>query len=79
MKFCPDCESILMPKKNKKELYCRVCDKTFSIKDEKEKLEYKIGRKITRNLKSKTLVLERKTRKVITEEDRRGYYFFQST
>ncbi|MHA1730217.1 MAG: hypothetical protein ACTSWY_16020 [Promethearchaeota archaeon] len=82
MKFCPDCESILLPRKKKNELYCKVCDKIFKMDKEKSKTEseYRIQRKMTRDLIPKTAVIHKKEKKhSITEEDRRGFEFSQST
>ena len=36
MQFCENCGNILLPKKRTETLYCKVCDKTFPLKEKKE-------------------------------------------
>jgi len=72
MEFCPDCDNILIPKKdNPASLYCKVCEKTIIIKD-KPKEEYKISHKLRHTAASSNVFVKRK-KVVITEEDRRGF------
>ena len=35
MQFCKECGNILLPKKRTNELFCKVCDKTFPLKEKK--------------------------------------------
>ena len=73
MQFCPDCESILLPKRNSKDLFCRVCNKTF--KAEKGKADYKMQSKIEKDrIRAKTAIVEERRRsKSISDEERRAY------
>lgn len=76
VQFCPDCESILLPKRNSTDLFCRVCNKTF--KAEKDKADYKMKSQIDRDsknrIRSKTAVVEtgRHTQS-ISEDERRAF------
>ncbi|MBN2157474.1 MAG: hypothetical protein JW776_15620 [Candidatus Lokiarchaeota archaeon] len=72
MQFCPDCESILLPKRNSNELYCRVCKKTFKVEGNPD---YKIKSKIEKDrVRSKTAIVEeRKHSQAISEEERRAF------
>ena len=38
MRFCPECDNILIPKSKK--LYCKACDKEYDLGKDKE--DYKI-------------------------------------
>ena len=74
MQFCSQCEGLLIPKRNTDELYCRICDKSIKIKG---KADYKM-QKLTNNthqkVRSKTAVIEQRTRsKSISEEERRAF------
>ena len=73
MQFCPECESILLPKRNTNDLFCRVCNKTF--KAEKGKADYKMKSKIEKDrVRSKTAVVETRSRsQSISEEERRAF------
>jgi DNA-directed RNA polymerase subunit M/transcription elongation factor TFIIS len=73
MQFCPECESILLPKRNSNDLFCRVCNKTF--KAEKGKADYKMKSKIEKDrVRSKTAVVETRSRtQSISEEERRAF------
>jgi DNA-directed RNA polymerase subunit M/transcription elongation factor TFIIS len=78
MDFCADCGGILLPRKGKTELYCRVCDKTFKA-DKKTAEDYKIKSKITRGNQSKTAVIDKNFNSTaISDEERRAFEdFFQ--
>lgn len=41
MRFCPDCENIIIPKNNR--LFCRACEKEFELDPETN--DYKIVKK----------------------------------
>ncbi len=73
MQFCPDCESILLPKRNSNDLFCRVCNKTF--KAEKGKADYKMKSKIDKDrVRSKTAIVESRNRsQSISEDERRAF------
>ena len=73
MDFCQDCGGILLPKKGKTELYCRVCDKTFKA-DKKSAEDYKIKSKITRSGQAKTAIIDKKiSSTAISDEERRAF------
>ena len=87
MQFCKECGNMLLPKKKKNSLYCKVCDKEFAIGKEKEKLEeYKKTKKT--NAKKKlnaramktAIVTEDAASPAISEEERDAYeeYFEMS-
>ena len=80
MQFCPDCESILLPKRGSKDLYCKVCEKVIKIKSKsKTKKSIKIDKKIIHKIPIKTKVFTKKSTKSISDEDRRAMedYYFQ--
>ncbi len=77
MKFCEDCGNILLPKK--KLLYCKVCDKTFPLK---EKKAYKSGSqdigkksKLKKKLALRTSVIIEDVRKTpsISQDERDAF------
>jgi len=55
MEFCKTCGNILLPKKRKETLYCKVCDKTFPLK------EKKIYKSSAQNISKKTKVKKKLT------------------
>ena len=72
MEFCPDCDNILIPKKDDpSNLYCKVCDKVIKVKA-KPQQEYRISHKL-RHAATTSNVIVKKKKVVITEEDRRGF------
>ena len=79
MKFCETCGNVLLPKRNKKILYCKVCDKEINIGSSKEDLEeYK--RRGPNKKKSDTkkalktaIVADEDGNKIISEEERDAY------
>jgi len=76
MKFCPDCDNILIPK-NKK-LYCKVCERYFSF--DIEIGEYTIVQKIKHdNMESTTIIVKEGIKMdKISSSDREAYEdFFQ--
>lgn len=81
MEFCPECESVLLPKRgSSNELFCKVCGKVYKMDKKKNKEEYKIQHVISRGISSKTAVLDKKGHQgSISEDDRRAYEdYFQS-
>ena len=61
MKFCPDCNNLLMSK-NKK-VFCKTCGKSFEVKPD-EKTDYMLKKKIPReDLEFKPYVLKNDSRK----------------
>jgi len=40
MQFCNECGNILLPKKRQNLLFCKVCDKTFPLKKDKDKIKH---------------------------------------
>jgi DNA-directed RNA polymerase subunit M/transcription elongation factor TFIIS len=75
MRFCPECDNILIPKKGK--LYCQACEKFFELgKDQKE---YKISKKIRhddREKSSRVLKKNLRNKSSISIEDRKAYEEF---
>ncbi|MFX1317382.1 MAG: hypothetical protein ACFE9T_16085 [Promethearchaeota archaeon] len=71
MRFCPDCDNILIPK-NKK-LYCKACEKEFNL--EKGKEEYKIIKTIRHDEKETAPIVVKETIKEdrISGDDRKAY------
>lgn len=72
MQFCEFCESILLPKRNSDEVFCRVCKKTFKTKN---KADYKMKSKIEKDrVRSKTAIVERRAgTQSISEAERRAF------
>ena len=73
MMFCPVCESILLPKRNTDELFCRVCNKGF--KPKKGQADYKMKSKIEKDrVRSKTAIVEtRSTSQSISNDERKAF------
>ena len=74
MKFCPNCDNILIPK-NKK-LFCKACNEEFELDQEKE--EYKIVKKIKHDEKEAAPVVVRENMKSsrISAQDRKAFEEF---
>lgn len=78
MRFCPDCENIIIPKNNR--LFCRACEKEFELDPETN--DYKIVKKIKHNESEFETLIVRKAlkNKRISTEDREAYEeLFQSS
>ncbi len=56
MEFCEACGNILLPKKRTETLYCKVCDKTFPLKEKKDKDKIKHYKSATKDSAKKTKV-----------------------
>ena len=74
MKFCPDCDNILIPK-NKK-LYCKACEKEFELGSNPE--DYKIIKTIKHDEKTAAPIIIKQGLKGerISGEDRKAYEEF---
>ena len=58
MQFCKECGNMLLPKKKKNVLYCRVCEKDFPVGKAKSKIsDYKKLKKSTQKKKEKERAL----------------------
>lgn len=79
MKFCEKCGNVLLPKKNKSVLFCKVCNKEISISDPKEDLtEYKRRNQNKKKIETKkalktAIIRENENKELITEEERDAY------
>ncbi|MBD3351335.1 MAG: hypothetical protein GF364_07590 [Candidatus Lokiarchaeota archaeon] len=75
MEFCPECDSILLPKKGSDELWCRICQKSFKIKKKSSiKKDYRINHKMKHKISGKTAVFVKKEKaKAISSDDRRAF------
>ncbi|MFX0058838.1 MAG: hypothetical protein ACFE85_06520 [Candidatus Hodarchaeota archaeon] len=71
MKFCPECDNILIPK-NKK-LYCKACEKEFELDPKKD--EYKIIKTIRHDEKESAPIIIKEGLKGerISGDDRKAY------
>jgi DNA-directed RNA polymerase subunit M/transcription elongation factor TFIIS len=78
MRFCPECDNILIPKSKK--LYCKACDKEFDLGNDQE--EYKIIKTIKHDEKESApiVVKDRISGDRISGEDRKAWedYFSSS-
>ncbi|RLI61807.1 MAG: hypothetical protein DRO88_12590 [Promethearchaeia archaeon] len=70
MEFCPECGNILLPKKRSQELYCKVCNKSFPLKEIKDKEKIKLYKSASQGKVKKSKVKEKLVRRttVIVEE-----------
>lgn len=71
MKFCPECDNILIPK-NKK-LYCKACEKEFELNPKTD--EYKIVKTIRHDEKETAPIIIKETLREerISDQDRKAY------
>lgn len=74
MKFCPNCDNILIPKKKK--LYCKACNEEFEL-DEKDE-EYKIVKTIRHDEKeiAPIIIKEGLKGEKISAQDRKAFEEF---
>lgn len=74
MRFCPDCDNILIPK-NKK-LYCKACEKEFEIDSNNN--DYKIVKTIKHDDKDAAPIVIKKVlaKSRISAEDRKAFEEF---
>ena len=75
MKFCPDCDNIIFPTKNKK-LYCKACDKEFDLEAEAD--DFKIVKKIKHDEKESAPIVVKETmgNTKISAQDRKAFEEF---
>lgn len=75
MRFCPDCDNILIPR-NKK-LYCKACDKEFDLDSNKQD-DYKIVKTIRHDEKEIAPIIVKEGLKgdKISDQDRKAYEEF---
>lgn len=75
MKFCPNCDNILIPK-NKK-LYCKACEEEFDLDSSKPE-DYKIKKSIKHDEKESApiIVKERLGSDRISAQDRKAFEEF---
>ena len=78
MRFCPDCDNILIPRKKK--LYCKACDKEFNL-DSNEQDEYKIVKTIKHDEKEIAPIIIKEGLKgdKISDQDRKAFEEFFSS
>jgi DNA-directed RNA polymerase subunit M/transcription elongation factor TFIIS len=76
MRFCPNCDNILIPR-NKK-LYCKACNQEFEL--DKETEEYKIVKKIKHDEKESAPIVVKEVLKNdrISAQDRKAFEEFFS-
>jgi uncharacterized Zn finger protein (UPF0148 family) len=76
MKWCPECDNILIPKDGK--LYCKACDKFFELGENQD--DYKISKKIKHeDTEVSPVVMSSKKKSSISVDDRKAYEeFFKS-
>jgi DNA-directed RNA polymerase subunit M/transcription elongation factor TFIIS len=74
MRFCPDCDNILIPK-NKK-LYCKACEKEYEIGPNNN--DYTIVKKIKHDDKEAAPIVIKKvlTKSKISAQDRKAFEDF---
>jgi len=75
MRFCPDCDNILIPRKKK--LYCKACDKEFEL-DTKQQDDYKIVKTIKHDEKEIAPIIVKEGLKgdKISDQDRKAFEEF---
>lgn len=75
MRFCPDCDNILIPRKKK--LYCKACDKEFDL-DSNQQDDYKIVKTIKHDEKEIAPIIIKEGLKgdKISEQDRKAFEEF---
>jgi len=77
MRFCPDCDNIMIPR-NKK-LYCKACDVEFDL-DSNQQDDYKIVKTIKHDEKEIAPIIIKEGLKgdKISDQDRKAYEEFFS-
>lgn len=82
MEFCPECGNILLPKKRTKELFCRVCQKGFTLDEKIDKDKFEQYKKVKKNKSKvdekrralKTAIIEKSEKsKSMTEDEREAF------
>lgn len=74
MKFCPNCDNILIPKKKK--LFCKACNEEFELNEKDE--EYKIVKTIRHDEKeiAPIIIKEGLKGEKISAQDRKAFEEF---
>ncbi len=77
MRFCPDCDNIMIPRKKK--LYCKACDVEFDL-DTNQQDEYKIVKTIKHDESEIAPIIIKEGLKgdKISDQDRKAYEEFFS-
>jgi len=77
LRFCPECNNLLVPRKKK--LYCKDCDKEFDL-DSDEKKEFKIIKTIKHDEKESAPIIVKESLRgnKISGEDRKAFEEFFS-
>ena len=75
MRFCPDCDNIMIPRKKK--LYCKACDMEFDL-DTNQQDEYKIVKTIKHDEKEIAPIIIKEGLKgdKISDQDRKAFEEF---
>lgn len=78
MRFCPECDNLLIPQKGR--LYCKACEKEFKFNGTADQEEYKIVKKIRHEDDENVppVVIKSKANEKISLEDRKAYEEFFS-
>jgi len=78
MRFCPDCDNIMIPRKKK--LYCKACDVEFDL-DTNQQDEYKIVKTIKHDESEIAPIIIKEGLKgdKISDQDRKAYEEFFSS
>jgi DNA-directed RNA polymerase subunit M/transcription elongation factor TFIIS len=76
--FCPKCGNLLLPKRNKKVLFCRVCNEEIPLEHNKAVLEKYKGNKGSKKSKDqrayRTAIITDTSNVVAIEEEEREAY-----
>ncbi|MCK4384214.1 MAG: hypothetical protein KAW66_13025 [Candidatus Lokiarchaeota archaeon] len=77
MRFCPDCDNIMIPRKKK--LYCKACDMEFDL-DTNQQDAYKIVKTIKHDEREIAPIIIKEGLKgdKISDQDRKAYEEFFS-
>ena len=75
MRFCPDCDNIMIPRKKK--LYCKACDMEFDL-DSNQQDDYKIVKTIKHDEKEIAPIVIKEGLKgdKISDQDRKAFEEF---
>jgi len=78
MRFCTECDNILIPRKGK--LYCKACEKEYKFESEKDQEDYKIVKKMRHDEEEVApIVIKSKLNgEKISGEDRKAFEEFFS-
>jgi DNA-directed RNA polymerase subunit M/transcription elongation factor TFIIS len=81
MEFCEQCGTILLPRRNKNVLYCKVCDTEKAVDHKKGTMDDYKKKKLSKKSKdqraNRTAIVENNDKKAaITNEEREAYEDF---